>query len=59
MTTTDASDFDLQVIADPDIINGYLRDASNLKGHASGLLRPTSTAGSQQLSSTVSAILFP
>ena len=44
MTTTDASDFDLQVIADPDIINGYLRDASNLKGHASGLLRPTSTA---------------
>ena len=44
MKTQGASNFDVQVIADPDIINGYLSDASNLKGHASGLLRPTSTA---------------
>ena len=30
-------------VDDPALIEGYLRDASNLKGHASALVRPRST----------------
>ena len=32
----------MQLITDPDILAGYLTDASNTTGHASGLLRPRS-----------------
>lgn len=32
------------LISDPEVIAGYLRDASNTLGHASALLRPDSTA---------------
>jgi FAD/FMN-containing dehydrogenase len=31
-------------ITDPEILEGYLTDASNVRGRAEGLLRPTSTA---------------
>lgn len=34
----------MQPITDPQILAGYLRDASNLQGHATGLLRPRDTA---------------
>ena len=32
------------LVSDPEVIAGYLRDASNTTGHASGLLRPGSAA---------------
>ena len=34
---------DVDVITDPEIITGYLTDASNLQGHAEALVRPRST----------------
>ncbi len=37
------------LISDPEVIAGYLRDASNTAGHASGLLRPESAAQVAQI----------
>ena len=34
----------MQLITDPEVLEGYLTDASNLPGHADGLYRPKSTA---------------
>ncbi len=34
----------IQPLTDPDLLEGYLRDASNVRGHADALLRPTTTA---------------
>ncbi|MEM6931675.1 MAG: FAD-binding oxidoreductase, partial [Myxococcota bacterium] len=34
---------DLRPIDDPDVLTGYLTDASNVPGHATGLFRPRST----------------
>jgi len=34
---------DVRPIEDPDVLAGYLTDASNVPGHAEGLLRPRST----------------
>lgn len=33
----------MQPLTDPEILSGYLTDASNIQGHADGLFRPTST----------------
>ena len=33
----------IQPISDPSVLEGYLTDASNLRGHADGLLRPRTT----------------
>jgi len=33
----------IEPVTDPSVIEGYLTDASNVRGHADGLLRPTST----------------
>jgi len=34
----------MQPITEPDVLAGYLTDASNIHGHAEGLFRPTTTA---------------
>ncbi len=34
----------IEPISDPTVLEGYLTDASNLRGHADALLRPRTTA---------------
>lgn len=51
----------MQPVTDPEILAGYLTDASNVVGHADGLFRPTSTeavAGIVRLANTTKTPLL-